>query len=236
MRLPLAIALWICPVALAHPQAVAPVARIAGVVIDQAGAPLKDAIVVLDSVRYRQTDARGRFRFDSLAPGTHRLQVRSIGYSPVAAVLRLAAGTADAVIRLKSGAHLLPEVVVKARDPRLDEVGYYRRRAEERGRFVEADSLLRLDSVDLVLALSRLPSFHMKDVGVRDSGVASQACRGGFSLWINGWKIDSNDITYFLRTTHPRDLAGAEIYEDGTEPLIFISKLPVGCVVAIWEK
>jgi hypothetical protein len=231
-------ALWICPVALAHSQAVPGVARIAGVVIDQAGAPVKDAIAVLDSVRYRQTDTRGRFRFDSLSPGSHRLEVRSIGYSPVAAVLRLAAGTADAVIRLKSGAHLLSEVLVKARDPRLDEVGYYRRRAEERGRFIEADSLLRLDSLNLVRALGRLPGFREKDLGVQDSGVVSHACRGGFRLFINGWEIDTSDQAYFLRTTHPRDLAGAEIYEDGIAPLIFAGARPPqppDCVLAIWE-
>jgi hypothetical protein len=235
MRLPLAIALWICPLAEAHPQASPPVARIVGVVTDETGAPVRDAIAVLDSVRYRQTDARGRFRFDSLTPGTHRLEVRSIGYNPVAAVLRLAVGTADAVIRLKSGAHLLPEVLVKARDPRLDEVGYYRRRAEEHARFVEADSLLRLDSLDLVLALSRLPGFRMRVAGVQDSGVASHACRKGFRLFINGWEIDSSDQAYFLRTSHPKDLAGAEIYEDGTPPLIFGGMLPTGCVLVIWE-
>jgi carboxypeptidase family protein len=228
-------ALLMCPAAQAQQQPAPQVARIVGSVLDETGAPVRDAIAVLDSAHYRQTDARGRFRFDSLALGTHRLEVRSIGYSPVVATLRLAAGIADAVIRLKSGAHLLPEVLVKARDPRLDEVGYYRRRSEERGRFVEPDSLLRLDSLNLVLALSRLPGFRLRSVGALDSGVASHACRKGFRVYINGWEIDSNDKAFFLRTTHPRDLAGAEIYEDGMAPLIFSGKLPTDCVLAIWE-
>jgi len=172
----------------------------------------------------------------TVAPGTHRLEVRSIGYSPVAAVLRLAAGTADAVIRLKPGVHVLPEILVKARDPRLDEVGYYRRRADERGRFIEADSLLRLDSLNLVFALSRLPGFRLKAVGAQDPDVASNPCPGGFRLWINGWEIDSSDKAYFLRTTHPSDLAGAEIYEEGIAPLIFNPRPPPwDCVLAIWE-
>src|SRR3954471_21089837 len=101
-RTGIAVVLWalLSSIAQAQQKASAPTARIVGVVIDEAGAPVKDAIAVLDSVRYRQTDARGQFRFDSLTPGTHRLEVRSIGFSPVAAVLRLAVGTADAVIRL----------------------------------------------------------------------------------------------------------------------------------------
>jgi carboxypeptidase family protein len=230
-----AMALLLCPAAQAQQQPVPQVARIVGSVLDETGAPVRDAIAVLDSARYRQTDARGRFRFDSLALGTYRLEVRSIGYSPVVAMLRLAAGTTDAVIRLRSGAHLLPEVLVKARDLRLDEVGYYRRRGEEHGRFVETDSLLRLDSLDLVLALSRLPGFRLKAVGAQDPDVASHSCRRGFRLWVNGWEIDSSDKAYFLRTTHPRDLAGAEIYEEGMAPLVFTGKLPGDCVLAIWE-
>src|SRR3954469_25170603 len=114
MRLVLGIALLLCPSAQAQQQVTPPLARILGVVLDTAGAPVRDAIAVLDSVRYRQTDARGRVRFDSLAPGIHRLVVRSIGYSPVAAALRLGPGTTDATIRLKAGAQQLPELLVRA--------------------------------------------------------------------------------------------------------------------------
>jgi hypothetical protein len=205
-------------------------------VVDEVRAPVKGAVAVLDGRTYRQTDARGRFQFDSVSPGTHRLEVRAIGYGPVTATLALRQGTADAVITLKTGAQVLPELLVRARLPHLEEVGFYKRRAEEDGRFLEADTLFRLDSLNLLLGFSRLPGFRLKTPGAQDPDVASHACRGGFQLWVNGWEIDSSDKAFYLRTLHPSDLDGVEIYEDATAPLIFTKHEAAHCVLAIWEK
>jgi hypothetical protein len=224
------------PDAGAQEPAERPTARIAGRVIDEAGVPLRDAIAVLDGTRYRQTDAGGRFQFDSLSAGTHRLDVRSIGYSPLTATLKLAPGTADVVVTLQAGVRLLPEISVRARRPHLEEVGFYRRRAEENGRFVEADSIFRLDSLDLRRGLSRLPGFRERFPAASDPDVASHACRDGFQLWVNGWEIDSADKAFYLRTLHPGDLDGVEIYEDATAPQVFTRHLPRACVLAIWER
>jgi hypothetical protein len=187
---------------------------------------VKDAIAVLDGTRYRQTNASGRFQFDSLSPGTHRLEVRSIGYSPLAATVKLGPGTADVVVTLHPGVRVLPELSVKARRPRLEEVGFYQRRSEENGRFLEADSIFRLDSLDLRLAFSRLPGLRERFPATADPDLASHACRNGFELWVNGWPIDSADEAFYLRTVHPSDLDGVEIYEDGTQPLVFTKYLP----------
>jgi hypothetical protein len=52
--------------------------RTGGTVSVAEGEPLKDAWVALpDAGRYASTDAQGRFRFDRLTPGTHRLEVRT---------------------------------------------------------------------------------------------------------------------------------------------------------------
>ena len=60
------------------PAAVVEMHRIGGTVADAAGKPVKDAWVALpDSGRFASTDAAGRFKFDRLTPGRHRLQVRT---------------------------------------------------------------------------------------------------------------------------------------------------------------
>jgi hypothetical protein len=60
------------------PATVVEMHRTGGTVAGADGEPFKDAWVTLpDSGRYASTDAQGRFRFDRLAPGSHRLQVRT---------------------------------------------------------------------------------------------------------------------------------------------------------------
>ena len=204
--------------------------------IDEAGTRVKDATVVLDSVRATETDARGRFQLDSLSWGNHRLEARHIGYNPLAATVVLSPGTADVTITLRPGQLILPELSVKARRPRLEKVGFYRRRGEEDGRFLERETLLHLDSLSLLRGLSRLPGFRYKTPGALDPDVASHACRKGFHLWLNGWEIRDEDMAFFLRTLSPSDLDGVEIYEDATAPQIFSGLRPGRCVLAVWER
>jgi len=60
-------------------RAVVEMHRTGGTVADGAGEPLKDVWVALpDSGQFASTDADGRFRFDRLAPGRHRLVARSL--------------------------------------------------------------------------------------------------------------------------------------------------------------
>src|SRR3954453_23914885 len=62
----------------APPAAVVEMHRTGGTVADADGEPFKDAWVTLpDSGRYASTDASGRFLFDRIAPGRHKLQVRT---------------------------------------------------------------------------------------------------------------------------------------------------------------
>jgi hypothetical protein len=212
------------------------VSSLRGVVIERSGKPVRDATVVLDDSS-RTTNQQGRFHFDSVAIGMHRLTVRAIGYRPFTASLRLKAGTAEATVTLSSDPYRLPELAVRVRSPKLERLGFYARREEERrGRFIEGDSLQRLDSLNLVLALSRLHSFRVKDAASLDPDIASQACRKGFKLWVNGWEIDSLDKPFYLRTINPDEVEGVEIYEEGTVPLVFTDSALSTCVLAIWER
>jgi hypothetical protein len=68
----------------------------------------------------------------------------------------------DEAALLEQRPHRLPELFVRARQAHLEEIGFYQRRAEQYGRFLEADTILRLDSVNLLQGLSRLPGFRAR--------------------------------------------------------------------------
>ena len=141
-------------------------ATIVGVVVDSAGRAVSGATVDVDGRAQVETSTGGRFRFDSLAPGTHTVRVRSIGFTPFSATIRLAAGTADARVTLSASTYRLPEIVVRTRSSRLEETGFYQRRAEfRRGRFLEGDSLVRLDSWHPRVVGSRIDEERRPDLG-----------------------------------------------------------------------
>lgn len=65
---------------------------VAGVVVDSLGTrPLAGAIVLLDTGERKRTDSRGRFRFDAIAPGVHRIMILGMGCR--ASVAEFDAGT-----------------------------------------------------------------------------------------------------------------------------------------------
>jgi Carboxypeptidase regulatory-like domain len=73
--------------------------RTGGTVAGADGEPFKDAWVTLpDTGRYASTDAQGRFRFDRLAPGSHRLQVRTKDGQEASAQLEVPGALVDIVL------------------------------------------------------------------------------------------------------------------------------------------
>ena len=73
--------------------------RTGGTVADGDGEPLKDVWVALpDSGLFASTDADGRFRFDRLAPGRHRLVARSLDGAEATADLDVPGSLLDLVL------------------------------------------------------------------------------------------------------------------------------------------
>ncbi len=89
-----------------------------GTVVDSAGAPLADAVVILERAGQESagglrevTDERGRFRFAYVPYGDHVLRVRLIGYRPVTLALRVpGGGVVGRRIALQRTPQLLPGV------------------------------------------------------------------------------------------------------------------------------
>ena len=83
----------------APPRAVVEMHRTGGTVVDGAGEPLQDVWVALpDSGQLASTDADGRFRFDRLAPGRHRLVARGADGTEASADLDVPGSLLDLVL------------------------------------------------------------------------------------------------------------------------------------------
>jgi hypothetical protein len=73
--------------------------RFGGTVCDAEGAPVAGAWVALPaSGRWTASDAAGRFRLDRVAPGEHRVVVRTAAGAEAEADVRVPGGRADLVV------------------------------------------------------------------------------------------------------------------------------------------
>lgn len=96
--------------------AVASTSTMRGIVtIDTSTTPIADAEVQLTNIPLRaMTDSAGRFTLTGVPIGTHRLQVRRIGYEPFGTTLTIKkAESFDVDIGLTSTAPMLKEIEVK---------------------------------------------------------------------------------------------------------------------------
>jgi hypothetical protein len=83
----------------APPSAVVEMHRVGGTVADSDGEPLKDVWVTLpDSGAWTATGPDGRFRFDRLAAGTHRLKARAADGRETSAELEVPGAPLDLVL------------------------------------------------------------------------------------------------------------------------------------------
>ena len=98
------------------PAAAQPPGALEGTVVSSATRePVAGAAVEVDGERAAVTDARGRFRVSPVAPGTHAVTARRVGFARASASVDVAAGaTATVRIALGEQALLLEQVVVSA--------------------------------------------------------------------------------------------------------------------------
>lgn len=94
-----AITRFICALLFLGALAGANAQSVQGTVVDSAGAPLVEAVVILERAGQESagglretTDERGRFRFAYVPHGDHVLRVRLIGYRPITLALRVPRG------------------------------------------------------------------------------------------------------------------------------------------------
>lgn len=112
------------------------------------GAPVEHAAITLEPIGLLGlTDDRGQGQFPRVPPGTWWLTIRRIGLGEQSDSLVVREG-ADAELEVRLPTRAIPmeplEVTVTGRSARLTEVGFYERRASDRGGFfLTADSVER---------------------------------------------------------------------------------------------
>ena len=143
---------------------------ISGTVTDHSQRPIQRAIVtVIPGGREVQTDAQGRFEFQSRAAGLHILSVRALGYMHR---LHQVAITSDAGwrgrVELSLPVQQLAEIetTVNAWKPaeyagttRYD--GFFQRKRLGYGTFLSRDEIDRLGAIHFTQVLQRVPGFRI---------------------------------------------------------------------------
>lgn len=92
---------------------------LSGVVRNEAGRALENALVVLNpetSARRADTDTEGRFKFDRIGAGTYELRVLLVGYEPAERTLQVGAEGLELTIVLRRVAFALDTLRVVARE------------------------------------------------------------------------------------------------------------------------
>src|SRR5262249_54745913 len=146
--------------------------------------------------RSARTDTAGRFRFDSLPPGKHLLQIRALGFQPRYAIAQVAArDTAEGEIRLSRTVANLDTVVVKAQAPAfMHYAEFERRRQLGFGHFITYDQLEKQRGRQLSDVLRTTPGIRVQQIRVGRSGATGYVAVSSRSnclmqVYIDGVKV-----------------------------------------------
>jgi hypothetical protein len=170
------IGLFNIPVMSARGQDAPARVRVLGTVGDfQTGDRVVGAFVKVDGTIGGITDDSGRFRLE-LAPGTHLIDIRRMGYQPRTFDIVLEADLVVAELRvaLSQVVVALPEVVVSRDRTKLvfgDQRGFYRRQRIGIGHFITRDDIeQRLPRVVSEM-LHPIPGVEVYQSGIKDARV-----------------------------------------------------------------
>lgn len=217
-------------------------AAIAGRVLDaRSRAPIPGAIVTLASVRRPPVtvDSTGRFVHAGLAAGSHRIEVRAIGYAIGAWVVVLAEGdTARGLeLALDPREYVLPAVDASADAPPLHRGlrDFERRRATGQGIFVTPEEIARRSPTTIGDILRTVPGVTTACDRVTGCYIrmlrAARSCRAEIF-------VDGVSATLVVQAETPAiDVVAVEVYRSASETPSEFGRLERTCgVIAIWTR
>lgn len=226
--------------------------RLQGIVTDAAGgAPVPAVSIRLGAQGPSgETDADGRFAFRGLEPGTYRVRVGALGYAERVETIQVRTGRiAHVEIRLTPDPVELEslDVTVEERWLALDLSGFYRRRDEGLGLFLDRDEILRRSSLEMTDALLGLASVQVLNVGPERAVVFQDGARPGRpleewcgpTLWIDGAPVSRPEggPTRLNRFVHPEEVVGIEVYRRPAELPLQYGGLRQGCgAILVWTR
>lgn len=215
-------------------------ARITGQVVNERGQPVQDSrIGIWGASRIAITNDRGMFALDSLPGGTHTIEARMIGYSPVRKVVHLTPDQPQAVtMALEERAVALPTVTVRGELVYSAHLAQFeeRRRTSGFGYFVTPQDIERRP-------FNRLSDLLLQTPGVQVEGNPRQITMTGFgrgrcipTFFVDGRRsfLSGPEIDAFYFSS---DIAAVEIYPRQSQVPFELQTALTGCgVVSIWTR
>ena len=221
----LSLAALVAPVALAAQSPTTGSGAIAGRVIGRGDEPVVGAFILLDGATRpaTQSDADGRYRIDSVAPGTHTVEARRVGYLAARRTVDVAAGAvAAADVALAADVATLHPVTV---------IGTRSDFAETRARafqvpggvsVVEPAELRATRQANLKDVLKLTPGVFVQprfgaadesQISVRGSGLRNNFHARGINLLVNGMPYRNADGFTDFESLELLTTEGIEVYK-----------------------
>lgn len=228
-----------------------------GIVKDERGRPLVNALVVLAAADTAvRTDAGGRFQIGNAPAGTQQIEVRQLGLGAVSRVVQLESNKTFEVDFTLSPATVLSTVNVRGNRVGFDQNSYLTRKKVGFGRFVESAELVK--RADLVGALRYVPGLMVelngfdfnlfttrrKPLGGRCSptividGVPEMRMTNGSTIPLDGSPPPPPTAPSMLTTLNLRDVVAIEFYASQAGiPLQYSMQGGFDCgMLLVWTK
>lgn len=217
-------------------------ARVSGIVLNRAGAPVANARVgLMGSSAATMTKSNGEFVLDSLPAGTQALVVRQLGYSPTEVPVELSSRTPQRVT-VKLGVlvpQLTPVEVTSRREEGLQKVGFLnRKRTSAGGHFITPEELERRKAIKFSDVLRTMPGLSVSESNGQAMISSTRSAQGSgcVTIYVDGapWQqIEPGDLDTFVR---PEEVAAVEVYNGTNIPAQFTTPGQSCAAVVVWTK
>ena len=217
---------------------------IVGVVTDQvSGEPIPEVVVNVPGVGHvTRTDADGHFSLPELIPGRHEVLFSHLGYTQRSESIDVEAGRVarvQVVLDVDAIALNPIEVTVDRRDATLQDRGFYQRKEDGWGHFVDREDLENWNPIDLTDALIRFPGVRIvsnpSSPGQRHLRLRSFGDECSPTIYIDGVRMIGRGGYSINDMVDPMVVSGVELYRGvaGRPPQYWGSSCGV---VLIWLR
>jgi len=210
-------------------------ARLAGRVLGTDGRPVASAQVLVHGTGLADTtDADGTFALAGLPAGSHTLEARAIGFTPVRVPVDLAGDRPRAMdVVFDAPAARLDAVTIFGRTTRRTDLTEFTERSRGGfGNFVTAADIARRIAYDLPDVLRTVPGVRVLPSEGVDTHVLVRGCVP--AVFLNGMEIYEGARMMTTIIT-PADIAGIEVYNSVAEVPVEYRRGSCGSIV-LWSK
>lgn len=207
--------------------------------------PIPNAQVVVGGSKMVRTNDAGEFFLTNAPGGTQALEVRAVGFYPVRRQVNVISGAPSVNVSMATLKAVLDtvKIIAKALPKGPDDGQFARRRRMGFGKFITAQDMMRFPVVKTTQVFNRIAGIRSgPDTGrIQMRGAFPNPFEGtdgrcDASIFINGHNMSfmtKEDIDDYVS---PDEVAGIEVYSEGTVPPQFQEGLK-GCgSVVIWTK